>query len=95
VFSCPLPFLKDNAISNNTNNLSNLRAPKYFWGYWTRMDTGEVYYINDRKVKVISEYSYNQFLSDGIEPYGSEYPISSSTDNMIKFTSYKIGRAHV
>ncbi len=90
VFSCPLPFLKDNAISNNTNNLSNLRAPKYFWGYWTRMDTGEVYYINDRKVKVISEYSYNQFLSDGIEPYGSEYPISSSTDNMIKFTSYSL-----
>jgi len=61
VFSCPLPFLKDNAISNNSNNLSNLRAPKYFWGYWTRMDTGEVYYINDRKVKVISEYSYINF----------------------------------
>jgi len=54
VLGCDIPIFSIN-LSNTFTNPSHtptLTAKKYFWGYWTRMDTGDVYLITDNSVKI-------------------------------------------
>ena len=58
---------------------------KYFWGHWTRMDTTEKWYINDRSVKIGDELNPITTASDtSLSIEGKT--LEKSTKNVIRVT---------
>ncbi len=56
LIGCPIPTTppSDTSLSDSASDTSTTGpiAEKYFWGYWTRMDTGETYLISDKQLKI-------------------------------------------